>query len=323
MNVRTSETPTVRGRHIHNLMADIAILHPFLSDETISDIYINPDGKLWVRRPLQGRVFTGTTVPPDVTKRIILSTASLLEKTVNDDYPVLEGVIPEYGSRIHAFLDPWVLGPSLCIRKPSTKIFTLLEYVQEGRMTKKQNDAIYDALMNRKNIMVGGGTGTGKTTFLNALISELAIHRPDDRLFIVEDTPEIRCMAQDYTSLVVRPTQTVEAVRGALRFNPDRIIFGELRYGDTALELLKAYNTGHSGGFSTIHCNSADMILPRLVSLISEAITGQVQYSFIAEAVNVGVYLHNVPNFGPKVEEVLTVDPTLKNGEFQYKRIRS
>lgn len=313
-------TPTVRGRQMENLYAEIDVIGKLLKDPRVSDILINSDGKVWTRSSGVGRSFTGIVVDSETVRRIILSTASLISKDLTPDYPVLEGVIPGYGYRIQAYIEPWAEAPFLSIRKPTEKVFTLVDYLNDGRITLAQQGALWEAIETRKNIMISGGTGTGKTSILNALINEVAIRCPQHRLFIVEDTPEIKCMVEDYTSLVVPAEHSVDAVRGALRSNPDRIIFGELRYGNTALDYLKASNTGHPGSFATVHSDNAYRTLPRIVSLIQESITGSVDYGFVADAINVIVHLESEPNFGPRVVELLEVIPNVVGGKFEYRQ---
>ena len=154
---------------------------------------------------------------------------------------------------------------------------------------------------------------------MNALIAGVAQVRPDDRLYIVEDTPEINCQAPNHVSLVVAPNESIKAVRSALRYKPDRIIFGELRYGEVALEWLKASSTGHPGGMCTVHADSAKRMLPRLRDLLLECFSGPVPLNIIYEAIGLCVYLTDVPGFGPKVVEVAKVQPGLDaGGNFQY-----
>lgn len=310
----TSKT-ALYTRQLDNLKSDFSILDAYLKDPSVSDIMINPDGKLFIKGS-EGRCNTDKIVDSETTRRIILSTAAMLGVTVNSEQPTLAGVIPSYNCRIQGFIEPRTTAPSLVIRRPSNRVFTLLDYVMDDRLNKKHNDIIYEALMTRKNILIGGGTGTGKTTFLNALINEVAVHRSTDRFYIVEDTPEINCKASDYISVLSDPIHTVESVRDALRSCPDRIVFGELRHGDTALEFLKALNTGHPGGFATVHADSAPKMLNRIVDLISEAIAGRVSYSFIAETVNYCVFLSNEPGRGPYVKELIEVSPVVDGEKF-------
>ena len=149
-------------------------------------------------------------------------------------------------------------------------MFTLDDYVRTRRAKAADRAAIIEAIGARRNIVIAGGTGSGKTTLMNALIDAIVTGAPDDRIYIVEDTAEIQCTARNHVSLVVEPRLSALAVRKSLRFFPDRNNFGELRYGETALELLKAWNTGHPGGITTIHANSADSVINRLRNLLDE-----------------------------------------------------
>lgn len=323
MTSRSSNSTLVLDRQLSNLHNDIKILVPYLDDPEVSDIMINPDGKLFFRKPLRGRFNSNIVVPQEVTRRILNAVAHMIGKTIDADNPRLAAVIPEYECRLHGLVPPITLGPSLCIRKPLQSVPSLIDYVNSGRMAGAHYDAILDAIINHSNIMIGGGTGTGKTTLLNSILNEIHIQFNNERFFIVEDTPEIKCIAPDVVPCVVPSNETVEAVRDALRENPDRIIFGELRYGDTALEFIKALNTGHPGGCATLHCDSSLRLLPRLMDLIAESVRGVVQPSFLSETINICIYLENVPGIGPKITDVLMVNKETHGGKYSYTAIPS
>jgi type IV secretion system protein VirB11 len=314
-----AEQQSLYQRQLSNLDHDLRPIMAELLDPRVTDIMVNPGGKLWTKKFGEMTCYSGRSLDRESVLRIIMSTAALIEKKVTKDQWNLTGVIPKYNARIEAFIEPTVSSPTFCLRKPTMLALALDDYVRDGRLSALHEKVIAQAVTERANILVGGGTGTGKTTFLNALISEVARARPDDRLYLVEDTPEINCQARNFVSLVVGPNESIKAVRSALRYKPDRIIFGELRYGEVALEWLKASSTGHPGGMCTVHADSATRMLPRMRDLLLECFSGAVPLNIIYEAIGLCVYLQDIPGFGPRVVEVARVQPSLDaGGNFQY-----
>lgn len=314
-----AEPRSLYQRQLSNLDHDLKPIMEELLDPKVTDIMVNPGGDLWTKKFGEKTFFSGRVLERESVLRIIMSTAALIEKKVTRDQWNLTGVIPKYNARIEAFIEPVVTFPSFCLRKPTLLSLSLDDYLKEGRLCRSHREILEKAIEDRVNILIGGGTGTGKTTFLNALIAEIARLRPDDRLYIVEDTPEINCRAKNSVSLVVPPNESIKAVRSALRYKPDRIIFGELRYGEVALEWLKASSTGHPGGLCTIHADSAQRLLPRMRDLLLECFSGPVPLNLIYEAIGLCVYLKEIPGFGPKVVEVVKVLPGIDaGGNFQY-----
>ena len=313
------EPRSLYQRQLANLDHDLRPIMEELLDPKVTDIMVNPGGDLWTKRFGEKTAHGGKVLDRETVLRIIMSTAALIEKKVTKDQWNLTGIIPKYNARIEAFIEPTVSSPTFCLRKPTLLSLSLDDYLNEERLSRRHRDVLAKAIEERANILIGGGTGTGKTTFLNALIAEIARLRPDDRLYIVEDTPEINCKAPNFVSLVVPPNESIKAVRSALRYKPDRIIFGELRYGEVALEWLKASSTGHPGGLCTIHADSAHRLLPRMRDLLLECFSGPVPLNLIFETIGLCVYLKEIPGFGPKVVEVAKVLPSLDaGGNFQY-----
>jgi P-type conjugative transfer ATPase TrbB len=314
-----AESQTLYQRQLANLEQDLKPIMAELLDERVTDIMVNPGGELWIKRFGEATSYSGRIIEREAILRIIMSTAALIDKKVTKDQWNLTGVVPKYNARIEAFIEPTVSSPTFCLRKPTLLALSLADYVRDGRLSPAHQELITQAVTDRKNILIGGGTGTGKTTLLNAMISEIARLRPSDRLYIVEDTPEINCRAPNFVSLVVLPNESIKAVRSALRYKPDRIIFGELRYGEVALEWLKASATGHPGGMCTIHADGALRMLPRLRDLLLECFSTAVPLNIIYEAIGLCVYLREIPDFGPRVVEVAEVRPGLDaGGNFQY-----
>lgn len=200
---------------------------------------------------------------------VIKTIAGYHGKIITEESPILESQFPIDGSRFTAILPPITAAPSFTIRKKPSRIFTLAEYVEAGIMTEEQKQTIQEAVRVHGNILVIGGTGSGKTTLINAVIQEMTAQFPNERLYICEDTGEIQCHSRNkvqvYTSGNVDLTKLVKT---ALRYRPDRIIVGEVR-GAEALDLLDIWNTGHPGGIATLHANDAALGLERLESLIT------------------------------------------------------
>jgi type IV secretion system protein VirB11 len=191
--------------------------------------------------------------------------------------------LPETGERFEGLLPPVVTAPAFAIRKPAVAVFTLDDYVAAGIMTTDQADVLREAVAARKNILVAGGTSTGKTTLTNALLAEIAC--TTDRVVLIEDTRELQCRAPNLVALRTKDgvASLSDLVRSALRLRPDRIPIGEVR-GAEALDLLKAWGTGHPGGIGTIHAGTAIGALRRLEQLIQEAVV-TVPRALIAETI--------------------------------------
>ncbi|HBY43107.1 MAG TPA: P-type conjugative transfer ATPase TrbB, partial [Brevundimonas sp.] len=177
----------------------------------------------------------------------------------------------------------------------------------DGVMSGAQAEALRVAARDRLNILISGGTGSGKTTLANAVLAEPAF--AGDRVFLIEDTPELQCSAWDVVSVVTRRQPkaigVADLVRDALRMRPDRIVIGEMRDGAAALETLKSWNTGHPGGLSTVHANSAIEALRRMEDLIGE-VASQVPHRMIGEAVKCVVHIRRTSS-GRRVEAVVEV----------------
>ena len=234
--------------------------------------------------------------------------------------PFVGREFPIDGSRFAGQLPPIVPAPTFAIRKRAIAIFTLLQYVEDGIMTIAQYEAIRKAIVEHRNILVTGGTGSGKTTLVNAIINEMVLLFPHERIVIIEDTGEIQCAAENFiqyhTTIDVSMTRLL---RITLRMRPDRILVGEVR-GEEALDLLDAWNTGHEGGAATLHANNAVSGLTRLKSLISRNKSAPSEIEpLIGEAVHVVVHIARTQE-GRRVEEVLEV-LRYQDGEYQLKNL--
>ncbi|PZU71953.1 MAG: P-type conjugative transfer ATPase TrbB [Brevundimonas sp.] len=289
----------------HALGADILAA---LTDPLVVEVLVNPDGRLVLDRAGTGRADTGLRLPPEARERAIRLIADYVGDPVTRENPRLAGVLPVTGERFQGFLPPVTAAPAFSIRKRPAVIWTLDDYVRDGVITKDQAGVLREAVLTRKNLLISGGTGSGKTTLANALLAEPAF--ANDRVFLIEDTPELQCSAWDLVATLTRrhPVSigVVDLVRDALRMRPDRIVVGEMREGSAALETLKAWNTGHPGGLSTIHANSAEEALTRLEDLLAE-VGSPLVTRVIANAVNVIVHIRRRKE-GRRVDAILQVD---------------
>lgn len=259
-----------------------------LLDDDVIEIMVNPDGKLWAEAYGKGKYFTGEVLSPVQVGNVIRLVAATHADTVNSEHPVVASELPESGARFQGWMPPVVSEPSFTIRKRATKIYTLNDYLAAGGITPEQAGFLRAAVKNRKNILIAGGTGSGKTTFANALLHEL--EDSVERVIVLEDLPELQIRVADCVKLTTTDTVSMrDLIKGVLRMRPDRIIIGEVRDG-SALELLKAWNTGHPGGICTIHANSPEATISRLEDLVREVVT-QVPNSLIREAIDVIVFM--------------------------------
>ena len=221
--------------------------------------------------------------------------------------PTLEGEFPIDGSRFAGQMPPIVPAPTFAIRKRAVAIFTLAQYVDAGIMSADQCALITDAINRHRNILVIGGTGSGKTTLVNAIINGMVETDPTERLVIIEDTGEIQCAAENFVQFHTSPQVSMTALlKTTLRMRPDRILVGEVR-GPEALDLLMAWNTGHEGGAATLHANNAEAGLSRLALLISmHPDSPRPIEPLIGDAVHLIVHIARTPE-GRRIESILEV----------------
>jgi type IV secretion system protein VirB11 len=276
---RTRMLRTAMGPHIAKA----------LEDRDIVEILLNPDGSLWFDRLSSGRAPSGLSILPSDAERIIRLVATHVRAEVHHNAPILSAELPETGERFEGVLPPVVRAPSFAIRKRASNVITLGEYVADRILTDAQANVLRQAVRDRKNILIAGGTSTGKTTLVNALLQIIA--ETGDRTILIEDTVELQCLAKDHVALRTRSgvISMRELVRSTLRLRPDRIVVGEVRGGE-ALDLLKAWGTGHPGGIATIHAGSALGALTRLEQLILE-VTVTPPRSLIAESIDLIVFI--------------------------------
>lgn len=260
-----------------------------LADPSVIEIMVNPDGSLRLDRLGEGRVDTGEHLQASEVERIIRLVAAHLRIEVHANNPVVSAELPETCERFEGLLPPVAKAPCFAIRKPASEIKSLETYVTDGIMVPAQMLALRRAISERRNILVAGGTSSGKTTLVNALLAEVA--KLQERIIMIEDTRELQCAADDCVALRTKPGVVTmgHLVRSTLRLRPDRIIVGEVRGGE-ALDMLKAWNTGHPGGIATIHANSARAALYRLEQLILESIA-HVPRQLIAETIDLVIFI--------------------------------
>ena len=257
----------------------------FLEDPAIVEVMLNPDGRLWIDRLSTGLADTGERLSAADGERIVRLVAHHVGAEVHAGAPRVSAELPETGERFEGLLPPVVAAPAFAIRKPAVAVFTLDDYAAAGIMTPEQAEVLRRAVAERRNILVAGGTSTGKTTLTNALLAEVA--KTADRVVLIEDTRELQCQAPNLVALRTKDgvVSLSDLVRSSLRLRPDRIPIGEVR-GAEALDLLKAWGTGHPGGIGTIHAGTGIGALRRLEQLIQEAVI-TVPRALIAETINV------------------------------------
>ena len=256
----------------------------WLEDPTIIEVMLNPDGRLWIDRLAGGLADTGERLSAADGERIVRLVAHHVGEEVHPASPRVSAELPGTGERFEGLIPPVVAAPAFAIRKPAVAIFTLRDYASTGIMTEQQADMLRHGVRERRNVLVAGGTSTGKTTLVNALLAEVA--DTGDRVVLIEDTRELQCKAPNLVALRTKDgvASLSDLVRSSLRLRPDRIPIGEVR-GCEALDLLKAWGTGHPGGVGTIHAGSALGALRRLEQLIQEAVV-TVPRPLIAETID-------------------------------------
>lgn len=293
------------------------ILDP-LHDPHVIEVMLNPDGTLWVDRLGCDMECTGS-IDPVRALTIVNTVAAMLETVVTPENAILECELPLDGSRFEALIPPLVERATFALRKKAILVFTLDDYVAKGIMTEAQRQVIEAAVTARQNVLVCGGTGTGKTTLANAILDCVARVDIHHRVVVIEDTRELQVNAKNVVFLRTSDhADMTRLLRATLRLRPDRIVVGEVR-DKSALALLKAWNTGHPGGVGTVHANDASAALIRVGQLIQEAGVPP-NPELIAEAVNMVVSIKRFGN-DRRVDEVIRVDGWSASGGFHVERL--
>ncbi|MFG1379337.1 P-type conjugative transfer ATPase TrbB [Xanthobacter autotrophicus] len=279
---RNSEA-TQRGARMLRTALGPAIAR-FLEDASVVEVMLNPDGRLWIDRLAEGLTDTGERLSFADGERIVRLVAHHVGAEVHPGAPRVSAELPETGERFEGLLPPITTGPTFAIRKPASSVFDLDDYVAAGIMSADHASALRLAVAERRNILVAGGTSTGKTTLANALLAEVA--KTSDRVVLIEDTRELQCLTPNVVALRTKDgvASLSDLVRSSLRLRPDRVPIGEVR-GSEALDLVKCWGTGHPGGIGTIHAGSAIGALRRLEQLIQEAVV-TVPRALIAETID-------------------------------------
>ncbi|BBB10593.1 P-type conjugative transfer ATPase TrbB [Sphingopyxis sp. EG6] len=286
----------------------------WLTDPLVVEVMLNPDGCLWVDRLGTGLADTGRRLAPADAERIIRLVAHHVGTEVHARSPRVSAELPETGERFEGLLPPVVIAPAFAIRKPAVAVFTLDDYVTAGIMSAAEAGVLRAGVASRLNILVAGGTGTGKTTLTNALLAEVA--GTGDRVVLIEDTRELQCAAPNLVAMRTKDgvASLSDLVRSSLRLRPDRIPIGEVR-GAEALDLIKAWGTGHPGGVGTIHAGSALGALRRMEQLIQEAVV-TVPRALIAETINLVAVLVR-DGHGRRLAELARVEGLGADGDYR------
>lgn len=309
------KTPGKHELHAWELAkSQLGPLLPFFDDPSCNEIMVNPDGTIWVERHGQGMRQVDLNMPKSSIKFIIEVVASFCGKVVDKDHPEIGGLMPVVGARFQGVIPPVAPAPMFSIRLPSRIIYELTDYIDGGILTLAQATALSKSISARKNILIAGGTGSGKTTFANALLALL--EESDHRIITIEDTPELRCLVPNNVPLYISRQSGfdyAQALFVALRMRPDRIVVGELRDGLAALNVLKAWNTGHTGGLATLHANDAPGALLRIEQLLKEEVS-TVPRELVCQAIDIIVFIERYTHNGTshrRVRDVASVSGRL------------
>ena len=292
------------------------------ADDDVTEIYLNPqDGAVRFDTRSRGRVESGARLDGPRVEMFLNAVAASLGLTLGADSPRLEAELPALGfrgSRLQGFVPPVTPAPAFNIRKPPAVVYSLDDYVAAGVVSARQRGEFRRAVLEHKNILIAGGTNSGKTTLANALLKEVTDLVPAERIVILEDTVELQCVAKDHLALRTGPNVTLaQLVKSALRTSPNRIVVGEVR-GSEALDLLDAWATGHPGGVATVHASSAEGALLRLDRLAQRANVPP-QHHLVAEAIHLIAVVEG-SNAGRRVADLVRVAGLDRAGRYVLDR---
>jgi len=298
-----------KKRELDNIRFNLRQLEGLFNDPELTDIFCSKEGNISFKK--FGRDIENSDINLPVSRRFQLlnQIAKYMELNIDFfEYPVLEGTIPvpEWkNARITAIFPPWIAEPSFTIRKPPEKIYTLEDYTANGQLSPERYAIIVNCVKENKNIIVSGGTGSGKTTLVNAIIKKKCEFYPDHRYYIVQDVSELRCEGKYADMPVIRSEQATLAVLLSLRYTPNFIIFGEVRKGAVMAELLDAWNTGHPGGVTTIHANSSAATITRIRKLLLDHYTSEASLPDLNEYIDIIIYIQKDKKTGIAINEIM------------------
>ena len=309
MVVKDTDYQAQKAEKDANILLELSfgpeIMKHFYDDEVI-EIMANPGGEIRIDRLGKGRENTGIKLSASQVEIIIRLVASEKDTVCNAESPLLEAELPQYNARFQGILPPSAPGPTFSIRKHASKVYTLDNYVRQGIMSKDDAQEIKKAIVERKSIVVGGNTSSGKTTLVNGILHEIA--KLNERVIIIEDTGELQCDAEDFVPLrtVKGAVDMRDLLKASLRLRPDRIIVGEVRGGHEVFMVIQTLFTGHSG-VVTVHANGAKNCLFRLEQLVQEVVP-TVPREWIAEAIDMVIYMELENGVSRKVKEIAFVE---------------
>ncbi len=290
-----------------------------LDDPDVVEVMLNDDGLLFIDSI--GEMQEAGRIEPDDAMAILNQVSSALNHELGPKNPSVAGELPLKGERFQGIIPPNVAAATFSIRKKAERIYSFKDYVRTGVMSFRQAEILRTAISQRKNILLAGGTGSGKTTFCNAVLKELADLRPKTRMILMEDTYELQCTLRNRVFL--KATEWMDMAQLGIivnRMRPDSISVGEVRAGAPALVLLKNWNTGHPGGVATVHADSATEALVRIDQLIQE-VSAHPQRALIAKAIDYVVYLEREESKRSVKEIVRVTGYDLHNQEFKVEQI--
>lgn len=281
----------------------------YLNDSSVTEVMVNPDGAIWIKAFGKGEFFSNKYISKDLAENIIKNIAGMKKMICDEKKPLI--TIDVGNLRFSGCLPPVVENPSFTIRKSANRLITFDDYIKQGVMSPEEKKFIKNCIKDRFNIIFGGATGTGKTTMMNAALDEYS--QLNQRLVIIEDAKELKCAAKDVVFLRATDdggrnpegTSMAELVQFSLRYTPTRLIIGEVRKPDAASAMLEMWDTGHPGGCTSIHCNSAEDALYRLQSLLLQK-TEVPQNDFIGRVVDIIIFLS--AKGGLHIEEIVKVN---------------
>lgn len=300
-----------------------AEINALIGDETITEVMLNQDGTIWIDRLYEGMSNTGITMSRERAMLVIGSIAAYEHTTITEKSPLLSASLPG-GQRFQAIIEPVTTSPVFSIRCGRAAALQLSDYLPD-KMSEDVYHLIQEAILDRQNIIVSGGTTSGKTTLSSAILAEVSKLCPDDRIAVMEETPELQINSKNVVfEKITKDISATTLLAANFRMRPDRIIMGETRGGE-ALDLLKSWNTGHPGGICTLHANSALEALSRLESMVLESkvpgLTITFIRSLIADAVNLIIHIKKFIKRGPVIAEVLAVEGLNLDGTYRTRVI--